>query len=32
MTPCLLDFIWRRKHSRDLWNDLIEAFKNVSYD
>ena len=32
MTPCLLDFIWRRKHSRDLWNGLIEVFKNVSYD
>ena len=28
----LLEFIWRRKHATDLWNGLMEAFRNVHYN
>lgn len=32
MENCLLEFIWRRKNHDDLWNGLVEAFKNTSYN
>jgi transposase-like protein len=27
----LLEFIWRRKHSDDLWGGLLSCFRNVGY-
>jgi transposase-like protein len=29
MTPNLMEFIWRRIHSADLWNSFLEALKLV---
>lgn len=32
MPEFLLEFIWRRKNSDDLWGGLLHAFRSVSYD
>lgn len=31
MDEKLLTFIWKRKHSANLWNGLIDALKNTAY-
>lgn len=27
----LVEFIWRRKHSQDIWNGLVTCLKEVSF-